>query len=387
MGKFHALRDERVRADDDLPFARGDRFMRAALLRGRHLARKQTAGDAQRREYLLRAFQMLRGEDFRRRHQRALKSGPRAQIQRAQRDVRLAAAHVALHHARHGLFVRHVLRDFRKYATLRARGRKRQRPPEIVRRLRLRGNHRAIFSLAAQPGHRRLVIEQFFKRKAVFRARERLQIIRKMRLRKRRMPVEQIVFAHDFRWQIVLDHARAQNRLHRIAQELSRHARHSLIHRRDPTLMHDGGIDDEKAALLARHAAKKRHALSAGELLLHPGLVKKHHAHAPRAVRHGRGYPLHAARAVQRRPGDDIALKRRFPVLFQILNRRDRRRILIAHGQHAQQLLVRFDAAFAQRARSFGAKARHIRQITHRIPLCTLHSHKQKRPEGYSPKP
>ena len=122
--KFHPFGNQRVRADDRLPRARGNRFLCAALFRRRHVPRQQAAGHAQRRKRLHRALQVLRGEDFRRRHQRGLSPGAHAQIHRAKRDQRLAAAHVALHHPRHRAIPAHIRRDLAGHTSLRVRRRK-----------------------------------------------------------------------------------------------------------------------------------------------------------------------------------------------------------------------------------------------------------------------
>ncbi|MEI3414767.1 MAG: hypothetical protein V8Q88_06290 [Christensenellales bacterium] len=125
IGKFNAFGDQRVRADDHLPCACGNRFFGAPLFRRRHVPRQQTAGHAHRRERFHRALQMLRGENFGRGHQRGLSTRAHAQIQRAEGNQRLAAAHVALHHPRHRAVFAHIRRDLMGHTALGVRRRKR----------------------------------------------------------------------------------------------------------------------------------------------------------------------------------------------------------------------------------------------------------------------
>ena len=139
------LLDERVRADDHLELARGERVDDRASSRAGH-ARGEEGGPggcrAGRRfarggpcsrgppttfeELRERAVVLLR-EELRGRHERGLGARGDGDARGERRDDRLAGPHVALEEARHGDALREVGADLGERAALRARERERQR--------------------------------------------------------------------------------------------------------------------------------------------------------------------------------------------------------------------------------------------------------------------
>ena len=135
-GKAHLLLNHGVRADHQRGLA--------GLDQGQHLAARLlllAAGQpghalAARRKQRLQPFdelgEVLLGQDLGRRHQRALPAGVDGGAGRQRRDHRLAAAHVALQQAVHGLRGAQVARNFFAHAALRAGQRKRQRGQQLI---------------------------------------------------------------------------------------------------------------------------------------------------------------------------------------------------------------------------------------------------------------
>ena len=106
--------------------------MRQPMLLLRHAAGQQPDPQPQRLKQRLRALIVLTRQHLRRRHQRGLIAAHTRQIDRAEGHGGLAAAHVALHHARHRAERTHVRRRLLKHAPLRAGGRKRRFLPEFI---------------------------------------------------------------------------------------------------------------------------------------------------------------------------------------------------------------------------------------------------------------
>ena len=105
---------------------------------------------------------MLTCEDFRRRHQRALRAAFDGIEQRGQGDHRLARADVALQQPQHARRTRHIGVDFRDRLFLRARERKGQGGETLPLQLALAFKYAAFESAHARPDQqqRQLIGEQ-----------------------------------------------------------------------------------------------------------------------------------------------------------------------------------------------------------------------------------
>ncbi len=166
-GKAHLLLDDGVGADHQRRRAGfdGGQHVGACLLllpagQPGHLpaARRQ-----QRRQPVGQLGEMLLGQDFGGRHQRALPAGVDGDAGGQRGHRRLAAAHVALQQAVHGLRARQIVRDFFAHAALRAGQLKRQRRQQrLVQATALGRQHgRAqVLARAPRPQLRQLLRQQ-----------------------------------------------------------------------------------------------------------------------------------------------------------------------------------------------------------------------------------
>src|SRR5439155_20700372 len=104
--ELDVLLDQRVRADDEVGPAAGERSPRGGVLPSGQRARQEEAADAEPCAERLDGEEMLLGERLRRRHQRALMTAFHGAKQGVQGHDRLAGAHVpleeTLHRARPG---------------------------------------------------------------------------------------------------------------------------------------------------------------------------------------------------------------------------------------------------------------------------------------------
>ena len=112
VSELDILLEQRVSSDRDLRRARGQpiqhRLARLALVAAGEHHRLDADGFADRCD----GFEMLTGENFRRRHDRALRTGLDGVQQHHQRDHRLSAADIALQQSQHAFRRAHVLEDF-----------------------------------------------------------------------------------------------------------------------------------------------------------------------------------------------------------------------------------------------------------------------------------
>ena len=133
--ELDTLLDERVRADQDHRFARGGFLQRSLPLLARdragqqdhietvteQLPRLHRGAVCERLEQLLHGRVVLLGENFRRRHERRLRSRCVGDQCGRDRHDRLAAADLPLQQPVHRPAARHVRRDLFDDAALRAR--------------------------------------------------------------------------------------------------------------------------------------------------------------------------------------------------------------------------------------------------------------------------
>ena len=106
--KRHVLRDERMRADDELGAAVRNFRLVLPLLRGWKRAGHEGYGNSERGKELCKRHCMLLGEDFSRGHEGRLMAVLDRAEARRRRDHRLAASHVSLHEPVHGTGRREV---------------------------------------------------------------------------------------------------------------------------------------------------------------------------------------------------------------------------------------------------------------------------------------
>ena len=171
FGEHHTLLEQRVGADHHRDLADGDGRECGVLLRFLQLAGEKGDAQAERFQPAREVHGVLFGEQFGRRHQRALIAGARRGQQRGGGDHGLAGADVALHQPQHRPRLHQILRHLDQHPLLRASERERQL--RLQRRLRLREGwqqrRRPALHLPAQQAHTQLVREQFLAAQAVLR--------------------------------------------------------------------------------------------------------------------------------------------------------------------------------------------------------------------------
>ena len=131
---FHAIGDQRVRADDHVPRAAADRFVRQAVLFGGQAAGQQPHAQPHWLEQRPRAVVVLPREHLGRRHHRRLITAAARQPNCRKGNRRLAAAQRRPARAAPSPRRAQVCGDLRQHAPLRAGGRKGQARPERLDR-------------------------------------------------------------------------------------------------------------------------------------------------------------------------------------------------------------------------------------------------------------
>ena len=143
--EMHGILEDRMRANDELRRAIGNRGLRERLVFFPEAAREPGDRYAQRREPLRDLAEMLFREDFRRRHQDGLVTAVDGLRGRERGDDRLAAADIALQEPLHRKRCAHVCADFREHALLRTRELEWQGAQEALAQRALRGQRRCAF--------------------------------------------------------------------------------------------------------------------------------------------------------------------------------------------------------------------------------------------------
>ena len=325
------------------------------MLFSRLLAGKQRAFYAQRFQQLLRCAVMLRGQHLGRRHQRALIAGLCRQIQRAERNGRLAAAYVALHEPRHRSLRGHIAAHLFEHAPLRARCGKRQRGPERVRVGFLRGDAHALFVAHAQPPQERLKKRQLLESETAARLLQRLARIGEMRLPERILArAERIAAAEGFGQRVVVA-ARVERGAQRQAHRLGRQLFDGPVYRLNAAFLGRQGMRDEQPAVFfLRNPAVPLHARAGFQLPGQPGHGEPHAGDCAGIVAHGRGgdaAPLDPRRAhlfERARKGGLHARPQRGDGAHRV-------KIAVADGQTLRQLFGRGKAGRLQRGAPRGA--------------------------------
>ncbi len=124
--ELHIVLEQRMGADDKAGAAVGQRGIRLAPRLHALLAEQRHHADAERCEPAREIGGMLFGEDFRRRHQRHLRTRGQCMAGGQRGDHGLAGADIALYQAQHGRGIGDVTCNLVEYARLRAGQRKRQ---------------------------------------------------------------------------------------------------------------------------------------------------------------------------------------------------------------------------------------------------------------------
>ena len=245
---FHALGDQRVGADDHVPLAAGDGLVGDAVLLLRQAPHQQPRLHAQRLQHRLRALVVLAGQHLGGSHQRRLIAAAHRKSDRAEGHGGLAAAHVALHHARHGVGCTHVACNLLKHALLRTGGRKGHLIP-VFFQIGLVGRdlYAGLSAVAAQrDGH--LIEQQLLEGDAPPGRLQRLPAVREMGVAHGEVAFAQAVLPADGLGQLVgpLALAHLQRRLHALPNGLGRNAADAAVHRNQARLLLDGGTAELK---------------------------------------------------------------------------------------------------------------------------------------------
>ena len=159
----HVLRDERVRADDELRAAVCNFRLVLPLLRGSQRARHQNYGDPKRRKELFERLRVLLGEDFGRGHEGRLMAVLDRAEARRRRDHRLAASDVSLHEPVHGTAGREVAQNVIDGRLLRAGERKGEKAVKRLHMVRVHGFGMQLVPLGADGGEACGKDEKFLK--------------------------------------------------------------------------------------------------------------------------------------------------------------------------------------------------------------------------------
>ena len=249
----YALGNQRMRADRHIPFAVLDRLMRDFMLLRGQAAGQQPHFQAQRREDRLCSFIMLARQHFGGRHQRRLIARAAAHVDRAERYRRFAAAHIALHHARHRAIARQIAANLLQHAPLRAGGRKRKMIDKFRKRRRAGIDAQSAPARFAQKRHAQLIQKQLFKRDARSGGFQRFGADRKMRVAHGEIALAQTVFAAQRLRKLIrpLPVLRLKRSFDALANHLLRNALYRAIHRHDARFLFE-----RRAGQLQRSAAR-----------------------------------------------------------------------------------------------------------------------------------
>ena len=328
---LHALGDQRVGADDYVPFTACDGLVGDAVLLLRQTPHQQARLHAQRLQQRLRALVVLAGQHLGGSHQRRLVAAAHRKIDRTEGHCRLAAAHVALHHAGHSVGCTHVACNLLQHALLRPGGRKGHLLPVLIQIGVLGRNLHALFTAvtAQRDGH--LIQQQLLKGDAPPGRLQRLAAVREVGVAHGEVALAQAVAPADGLRQLVgpLALAHLQRRLHALPHGLGRNAADAAVHRNQARLLLDGGAAELNRAAPDLATPVEHQLPVAGQLILQPGLVVPHHRHGLAAVgdvhlgdhqlaraaladlsghTHAHGDRLAGAHLAQRREGGEIAV-------------------------------------------------------------------------------
>ena len=240
---------------------------------------------------------MLTGQQLSGRHERRLPSRLRAQQHRAHGHGGLAAPHVALHHARHGMRGGQIAGDFPKRAPLRAGGRKRHGFPESLRRARRRRQAGAWAASVAHQSHRSLIQEHVLKGKTPLRLCGLLQGGRLMSGAQgagARPQAKALKQALRQRFGACLLRGFQRLAHGRLVQPL-RHARYRPVDGHHAELLFQGRIRHPLARAASLHPAIQHEARAGVKMLAHPGLVEPAGGNLTRFIGKGAGHAAELA--------------------------------------------------------------------------------------------
>ena len=283
---FHALGDQRVGADDHVPLAAGDGLVGDAVLLLRKAPHQQPRPHAKRLQHRLCALVVLTGQHLGGGHQRRLIAAAHRKIDRAEGHGGLAAAHVALHHARHGVGCTHVACNLLKHALLRTGGRKGHLIPVFFQIGLVGRDLNAGLSAVAAQRYGYLVEQQLLEGDAPPGRLQRLTAVREVGVAHGEVALAQAVAPADGLGQLVgpLALADLQRRLHALPHGLGRNAADAAVHRNQARFLLDGGAAELNRSAPGLAAPVEHQLPVAGELILQPGLVVPHHRHGLAAV-------------------------------------------------------------------------------------------------------
>ena len=161
--KRHVLRDERMRADDELGAAVRNFRLVLPLLRGWKRAGHEGYGNSERGKELCKRHCMLLGEDFSRGHEGRLMAVLDRAEARRRRDHRLAASDVSLHEPVHGTAGREVAQNVIDGRLLRAGEREGEKLIKRLHMARVHGFGMQLVPLGADGGEACGKDEKFLK--------------------------------------------------------------------------------------------------------------------------------------------------------------------------------------------------------------------------------
>ncbi len=225
-----------MRTDQHINLPISERSQQLPPLGSLGVARQQRDPQAKRPQKRLQIFVMLPGEDFRRRHQRPLKTGATIFVQSRRRNSRLARANIPLHQPPHWARALHVSVNLRNHALLRPSQREGQSRTKFRKlpaaRLALHTLHR-IRQAVRQDGQLRY--QQFLVGKALPPALRVLRALREMHAIKRVMQRNQRILRQNLRRQALHNVRRVllPRRRHQLAHTLLREIRRQSVNRQD----------------------------------------------------------------------------------------------------------------------------------------------------------
>ena len=298
--EFHALAQQRVRADGKLDPAAFQPLERFAPRLLAHAAGDEREADAAGREQRGERFKMLGRQNLGRRHQRGLQAVPNHIVAQRRGDGRLAAADVALNQPVHRVRALHVAHRVADGALLRAGQRKGEQRAE--RRGVVVADRVRVFPRArpADLHHAELQHEQLLKDEPAPRRGERLRGVREVdRLQRVLEPAERI-FEPERVGQRVVDGFRQQPQClaHRAGDDARGEALglrvdgHHVLH---PAFGHEFGRGHLAARERARHLAAEGVNAPRLEQVHHVAVVEEGELHVVDAVGDRRLVQRHAA--------------------------------------------------------------------------------------------
>ena len=336
--------------------------MRQPLVFRRERTGQQAASDPQRLEQPLRRFVVLRGENLRRSHQRALPAAPDRGVHRGEGDGRLAAAHVALNQPRHGEGRAHIGEHLAKHASLRVCRREGQRFPVFVRARVGAVDHDALALCAAHQPQADLKEEQLLERKAAAGGGKRVVIERAVGVAQGAVALTQAVSAAQRFGQrlLILAVLSVQRGEDGLLEHARRDARQRLVDRLQAFARFKRGADQLKLAEACLDLAVEQKFAPGHERLLEPRLIVPHRAHRVGIVADARLDHQQLARAMHRRAAGYAHAHSRFIAGAQLAQRTDAAQIAVFARQIGEQRRDCIDAGLVQRLETRRADALNI---------------------------